>query len=140
MHTRTFTTRTFFRCTAAVLALFAGAAASSGQCTGTKITADDAQAWDRFASSVAMSSTASGPVATFGMPLDDTAEGNAAGSVYVFTRVNGVWGQTNNFYPNDLNTDFHFGHAVGYADPCLIVAAPRRRCSRRHGLRCVLHV
>jgi cysteine-rich repeat protein len=87
-----------------------------------KITANDAQAYDRFGSAVALA----GDTAAIGAPYEDAADLDA-GAVYVCGRDEGGidnWGQMVKILSADGQSDDRFGHTIALSPNRLLVGAP----------------
>jgi FG-GAP repeat protein len=80
-----------------------------------KVVPSDAQAGDRFGGSVALGDD----TLVVGAPGD---EGNR-GSVYVFTRVDGVWSEQQKLLASDGAAGDQFGFSVALSDETLVVTA-----------------
>ncbi len=106
---------------ALALVLAAGAYAQCGD--PQTMTTDDKQPNDFLGGAISMSSTASGVSLLAGVGADNFTFLGNAGSVYQFTRVGGLWGQTGNFFANDAQPSDYFGTAVGYDDPHAVIGA-----------------
>lgn len=76
----------------------------------SKISLEDGEDGDAFASSVAMSGD--GTTAIIGVPYDDNTNGENAGSAYIFERKNGKWRERKKLYPEDGDSDDFFGRSV----------------------------
>jgi hypothetical protein len=83
------------------------------------LTAADAAAGDYFGYSVALA----GDAVAVGAPFDDD-QGVDSGSVYVDSRIAGVWGQDAKLLPSAPTTNAQFGHAVGYNGVTIVAGAP----------------
>lgn len=83
-----------------------------------KITASDANAGDRFGTSVALS----GNTLVVGSILDDD-QGVNAGAAYVYTRTAGVWSLQQKLTASDGDTSDAFGASVAIEGDTLIVGA-----------------
>jgi hypothetical protein len=87
------------------------------------VTASDAAAGDAFGTAVALNAT----TAVVGAPLDDTAAGADAGSVYVFARNNGgadLWGQLKKITAPSGAAGDQLGQAVALADFLVLAGMP----------------
>jgi len=92
-----------------------------GQCSpaqAAKLYADDATPSDVFGYC-----DASGDTIVVGVPFDDTAAGENAGSVYVFRRIDGVWTQISHLYANDAVADDRFGGGVAIDGDTIVIGA-----------------
>ena len=87
-----------------------------------KLTASDAQDWDWFGSSVAVT----GDTLVVGAPFED-AWGSQAGAAYVFRRDTGGagnWGQLAKVTASDAQTKDYFGWSVAVSGDTVLVGAP----------------
>ena len=84
----------------------------------TKITADDANAGDRFGRAVSLS----GNHAMVGAFKDDD-HGTNSGSAYIFIRSAGIWRQQSKLTADDASADQHFGISVSISFPYFIAGA-----------------
>jgi hypothetical protein len=87
--------------------------------TQAKLTASDLFDEDRFGSSVAIS----GDTLLVGAMADDDL-GNYSGSVYVFTRVGGVWTERAKLLASDGSANSYFGQALALDAGTAVVGAP----------------
>ncbi len=88
----------------------------------TKILASDAQAFDRFGSSVAVS----GDTATVGAYKEDGGS-NDVGAAYIFERDEGGadnWGEVKKLSASDAHISGHFGSSVAVSGDTATVGAP----------------
>jgi len=83
-----------------------------------KLMASDAEAGDRFGSSVAVS----GETVVVGASHED-AGGSAAGAAYVFARSGGSWSEQAKLTASDATADDRFGFSVAVADETAVVGA-----------------
>jgi hypothetical protein len=81
-----------------------------------------AAANDQFGRSVAIS----GGTIVVGAPLNDGTEGTDIGSVYVFTRVQGVWTERRRISAPEPRDSDEFGASVAIDGTTLVVGVPRR--------------
>jgi len=91
-----------------------------GQEQMAKLLAADGAEWDLFGISVAVD----GDTAVIGAQRDDD-HGAESGSVYVFTRSDGVWTQGAKLLPSDGVEDSWFGHSVAVDGDILVIGSPR---------------
>jgi len=87
----------------------------------TKLTASDAQTYDYFGHSVAIS----GDTAIVGAP-DEAEKGSKAGAAYIFERDEGGadnWGEVTKLTASDAQTYDYFGHSVAISGDTAIVGA-----------------
>jgi len=82
--------------------------------------ADDARPNDHFGASVAIS----GKTVVVGAFADDTAAGDSAGSVYVFTRIAGVWIQQAHIFASHPAAGDEFGGAVAVYGDTAVMGVP----------------
>ncbi|MBX3407254.1 MAG: hypothetical protein KF869_10860 [Phycisphaeraceae bacterium] len=110
---------------AAACAAVSAAGAARAQCPGDKLLATDRQTGDWLGTAVSVYANIGdgAPHVMSGAPMDDTAAGSNAGSVYVFRRSGGVWQQASQFFANDAQADDRFGQAVSCDDPYAIIGA-----------------
>lgn len=85
-----------------------------------KLIGADSVMGDFFGAAAALS----GDTAVVGAPLDDTAGGVDAGSVYVFVRVGTTWTQQAKLTASDAAPDDRFGSSVSIEGNTAIVGAP----------------
>ena len=85
-----------------------------------KLIASDAAPTALFGSAVAISQD----ILVVAAPGDDTAAGQNAGSVYVFTRANGVWTESQKLVASDGGVNGHFGQSVAIDGSAIGVGAP----------------
>ena len=84
-----------------------------------KLTASDAQADDRFGSSVAVS----GGVAVVGANLEDSG-GSNAGAAYVYEHSGGAWTEVAKLTASDAEANDKFGYSVAVSGDVALVGAP----------------
>jgi hypothetical protein len=75
-----------------------------------RLTANEGSSNDRFGNAVALSDD--GTTALVGSYLDDTLDGDSAGSVAVYTRSGGSWPQQARLTAGDGDADDNFGNSV----------------------------
>ena len=88
-----------------------------------KLTASDAEAFDQFGLSVAVS----GDTAVIGAFLEDVG-GNNAGTVYVYQRDQGGagnWGKVKKLFAFDAQAGDNFGLSVAISSDTVVVGSPR---------------
>ncbi len=83
-----------------------------------KVTASDAQAYDRFGYSVSIS----GNYAVVGAYLED-AGGSEAGAAYFFELSSGTWTETNKVTASDAQASDYFGYSVSISGNYAVVGA-----------------
>lgn len=83
------------------------------------LTASDGAPFDSFGDAVALS----GDLAVIGAFGDDDA-GSRSGSVYVFERIGGTWGQVAKLTAGDAEAGDYFGDSVAIAGEVIVVGAP----------------
>jgi hypothetical protein len=107
---------------AASLAL---AGAASAQCTSSKLLAPDRASSDFLGGALSGYIDISGqqPRVMIGSSSNDTPAGTNCGSVYVFGRINNVWGHLTQITAADGQPNDFFGVSVDAADPYAIVGA-----------------
>ncbi|MBI5435324.1 MAG: hypothetical protein HZA52_20995 [Planctomycetes bacterium] len=66
-----------------------------------------------------------GDWAVFGASQSNTPFANGAGSVYVFHRASGVWGQHSVLHPSDADTGDQFGYSVELRNGVLVAGSMR---------------
>ncbi len=88
----------------------------------TKLTADDADKSDGFATSLAIS----GDTVVVGAPLADTDRGKDAGAAYVFVRDGARWKQQAKLGSSDAKKADQFGFSVAIEGKNVIVGAKTR--------------
>jgi hypothetical protein len=106
---------------ASLLALTAGAAPSSAQCSSARLSGGDKQVGDRAGAGVALD----GYTLFVGAPYEDNANGTDVGSVYVFQRVINTWGEIGKIVYPHADTDVRFGSCLAVSGDYLVVGAPR---------------
>jgi hypothetical protein len=74
----------------------------------------DADAYDGFGSSVAVSGD--GSTIVVGAPSDEDPNGSEAGSAYVFSQSSGYWAQSEKLVAADGDSSDSFGSSVGVSD------------------------
>ena len=84
-----------------------------------ELTAADASAGDFFGYTVALA----GDTVAVGSPFDDDL-GTDSGSVYVDSRIGGVWGQDAKLLPSAPTSTARFGYAVGFNGATIVAGAP----------------
>ncbi|MCA9274143.1 MAG: hypothetical protein KDA31_13990 [Phycisphaerales bacterium] len=84
----------------------------------TKLVADDGEPYDQFGDSVALSDS----YVAVGAVGDDTGSFLGAGSVYVYDTS--LWSEVRKIVPDDVTSDFLFGHSVAIAGSMLLAGAP----------------
>jgi hypothetical protein len=84
-----------------------------------KLTASDAEPFDRFGTSVDVS----GDTAVIGAPFGDYDGGPTAGCFYLFTRSGTGWTEQAKAFATDTETGDQFGGAVGLAGDTTVVGA-----------------
>lgn len=89
-----------------------------------KLVASDASQYDHFGNSVSLSSD--GNVLAVGAYLEDPAVISGAGSVYLFTRSDSSWTQTQKVSASDKQNSDTFGWAVSVSSDGAILAASAR--------------
>jgi len=82
-----------------------------------KLTPSDGEFGDSFGNAVVLD----GNYAFIGNDGGDNAQGVYTGSVYVFKRVGGQWVEVQELTPSDGIFDNHFGSAIAFDDPYLLV-------------------
>lgn len=93
---------------------------SGGVWTQTaRLTAADGGALEEFGGMVAVSDTTLAITSRV-----DSQEGEAAGSIYIFDKVGGVWMQTTKLLPPDLGYHSYFGSALALSGDVLLAGAP----------------
>jgi hypothetical protein len=102
-----------------VLSLVPLPSAASSFIHEAQLLAGDAAPGDSFGASVAVS----GDTAVVGAPLDDTAAGAEAGSVYVFLRTGTTWALQQQLFASDGGAGDNFGFSVSVAGDTLVVGA-----------------
>lgn len=85
-----------------------------------KLTASDGAAGDFFGSTVELQ----GDLILVGSHLDDD-QGSDSGSVYVFDRAGGVWGETAKLTASDGAAADHFGKELALDGQLALIGAPR---------------
>ena len=91
-----------------------------------KLTASEGEALDYFGQSVAVS----GDTVLVGAPFDDREETDTetgledSGTVYVFTKANGVWSQAAELTASDAADDDNFGASVALDGDTAVIGAP----------------
>jgi len=85
-----------------------------------KLMASDAQAFDSFGRSVAVS----GDTAVIGAFREDTG-GSYAGAAYVFTRTGGAWVEQAKLMASDAQSSDHFGWSVAVSGDTAVIGAFR---------------
>lgn len=65
-----------------------------------------------------------GNVVAIGSPNDDNKFGNNAGSIYVYSRINGVWGNEVKLLASDGATEDWFGYSVSLNSTNMTVGSP----------------
>jgi hypothetical protein len=85
-----------------------------------KLMASDAQAYDNFGGSVAVS----GDTAVIGAYAEATG-GSTAGAVYVFTRSGGAWTQQAKLLASDAQANDYFGYSVAVSGDTAVIGAYR---------------
>ena len=86
---------------------------------GGKLAADDGAAFDQFGRSAAIS----GNTVVVGAYLDDTNDGNAAGSAYVYVPSGGGWVQQQKLAADDGSTGDLLGISVSISGDTVVVGA-----------------
>jgi hypothetical protein len=99
--------------------------------------ASNAEAWDYFGWSVALSGdtlVVGAPYDPYELNIGSEDEGdNSAGAVYVFTRSGGVWSQQAYLKASNAETYDHFGLSVALSDNTLAVGAASEASSASGG-------
>ena len=85
-----------------------------------KLNASDADVFDQFGRSVAIS----GDTIVVGTPFNDDA-GDSSGSAYVFTYNGASWNEQAKLTASDASADDHFGWSVGISGDTIVVGAFR---------------
>lgn len=125
-----FQTRSQFGMCMTIAAMCAAAGAVApraaiAQCSSQKLLADDRESLDFLGGALSayldVGNTA--PRLMVGVGSDNTAAGTDAGSVYVFGRINNLWGQFTHFYAADAAAGDKFGASVSAADPYAAIGA-----------------
>jgi hypothetical protein len=98
--------------------VFTGNGFGSGWTQQVKLVASDAQAFDHFGSSVAIS----GDTAAVGAPNRAPGSIRGSGAVYIFTRTGGTWSQFARIDPGQ--TDGNFGASVALQNDRLVIGSP----------------
>jgi len=84
-----------------------------------KLVASDGQEGDRFGATVALD----GDTAVVGAPHDDTAQGEDAGSAYVFSFTVATWDEEEHLIASDAEENDMFGTSVGIDDTHICIGA-----------------
>lgn len=84
-----------------------------------RLQASDAAAGDYFGFSVAID----GDTAVVSSIMDRNGSGQAAGSVYVFTRSGGVWTQQQRIQPSDAALNDQFGRCVAVSGDTMVISS-----------------
>lgn len=91
--------------------------------------ADDGAADDGFGRSVALL----GDTALVGAPFDDNENGSRAGAVYVFTREDGEWSQTQKLIADSDEESGDFGDSIALQGDTALVGAQTEGSDNRPG-------
>jgi hypothetical protein len=85
----------------------------------SKLTANDREGYDQFGDPVAVA----GDTAVIGVPRDNNANGQGAGSAYVFTRSGDTWSQQTKLTADDGDSDDQFGSSIALSGDTIVIGS-----------------